>query len=89
MYFTMIYYFFAAFFCVLNLFSDRLSDIAADIHNVNSIAEIYLAIMSGFKTFHLFTIEVYLGKHNGTEYWDKVSKVFTDWKDVSTEFSAL
>ena len=42
-----------------------------------------------FKTMHLFTIEVSLGKHNGTEFWDKVSKVFTDWKDVSTEFSAI
>ena len=42
-----------------------------------------------FKTMHLFTIEVSLGKHDGTEYWDKVSKVFTDWKEVSTEFAAL
>ena len=42
-----------------------------------------------FKTMHLFTIEVSLGNHNGTEYWDKVSKVFTDWKDVSTQFATL
>lgn len=42
-----------------------------------------------FKTMHLFTIEVSLGNHNGTEYWDKVSKVFTDRKDVSTEFAEL
>lgn len=42
-----------------------------------------------FKTFHIFTIEVSLGNYNGTEFCDKVSKVFTDWKDVSTEFAAL
>ena len=42
-----------------------------------------------FKTMHLFTIERSLGKFDGTEYWDKVSKVFIDWKDVSTEFAKL
>lgn len=42
-----------------------------------------------YLTTHLFTVEVFLGKHSGTEYWDKVSDVFVDWKDVSTKFSAL
>lgn len=42
-----------------------------------------------FKTFHLFSIEVSLGTFDGTTYWDKVSGVFTYWKDVSTQFATL
>ena len=42
-----------------------------------------------FKTMHLFTIEVSLGEHDGTTYWDKVSKVYVNWKDVSDKFKEL
>lgn len=42
-----------------------------------------------FKTMHLFTIEVSLGEMNGTTYWDKVSKVYVNWKEVSDKFKEL
>ena len=50
----MIYYFFSAFFCVLYLFTDRRSDIAADIHDIDTVAQVYLAIMCSLKMFHFF-----------------------------------
>ena len=56
----------------------------------NSKGETYRIYDDGnFKTFHIFTVEKLLCKQNGTEYWDRISKVFTDWKDASNKLNEL
>ena len=54
MYLAVIYYFFAAFFCIFYLFSDGFSDVATDIHYINTVADIYLAVMRSFEPFQFF-----------------------------------
>lgn len=40
-------------------------------------------------TGHIFSIERLVTKEDGTEYWDRVSDLFTDWKAVSDKMNEI
>ena len=50
----MIYYFLAVSFGIFYLIPDRITDIAANIHDIYPVAEVYLTVVRSFKSFHFF-----------------------------------